>query len=105
MAESSILKKIMPALAVVIWVIFLVDVGLGYYVNHSFQKGPRVETGDIVCNSDERGNCSEKTVEDLSQVGNPNWVKLVKKNWEGAFLVLLVVGVVISSIAWKTEES
>src|SRR3990167_9885283 len=89
--------RLRKALIIIIWTAFLLATFLLYYSNHYFPKGPMINTGDVVCQNDGRGPCSEKFIEDTSNLNVPEWVKFFKQS-EGMLLWmgLLFAGIVIS---------
>ncbi len=93
---ESISKKLRKILSVTIWTAALIITFLLYYSNHYFPRGPMIDTGDVLCQNDDRGPCSEKFIEDTSNLNVPTWVKFFKGS-EGELLWfgLLFAGIVI----------
>lgn len=98
-------KKLRTTLAIVIWVAFFAVSGLLYYANHYFPHGPKYDTGDVVCQNDDRGPCAEKYVEDLHELNIPEWGKFFKSSGgELSWMALLFAGIVVSAKSTKEED-
>jgi|GEM_PF-2135432 len=87
------LKKI---LAATIWIIFLIYLFLGYYANHYFQHGEMYETGDIVCQYDDR-QCALGYKENLAGLDVPKWVKIIRTYGFAPLLILGIVGIALNA--------
>lgn len=95
--SESMNEKLKKVLVIVVWTAFLIVSFLFYYSNHNFPRGPMINTGDVVCQNDDRGPCGEKFIEDTRNLNIPEWAKFFKRS-EGALLWmgLLFAGIVIS---------
>ncbi len=89
--------KLRKVLVIVVWTAFSIVSFLLYYSNHNFPRGPMIDTGDVVCQNDDRGPCGEKFIEDTRNLNIPEWAKFFKHS-EGTLLWmgLLFAGIVIS---------
>lgn len=99
-------NEIRKVLAVQIWAMFALASFLLYYSNNQFPRGPMIDTGDVVCENDDRGPCHEKYIENTSNLNVPDWVKFFKGS-EGSLLWmgLLLAGIVASKTGSKNEEN
>lgn len=85
----SLLSKAIAKLASIAMAATLVGaLALAFYVNHYMPHGATHATGDIACQSDDRGPCGEERKEDLSQLDIPEWAKFVREYFVGALLLL-----------------
>lgn len=55
--------------------------------------GPMIDTGDIVCQNDDRGPCGEKYIEDTRGLDIPNWAKVLRESG-----VMLLFGLAFAGI-------
>lgn len=96
-------EKLRKVLMVIIWAAFLTATLLLYLANHNFPRGPMIDTGDVVCQNDDRGPCSEKFIEDTRFLNIPEWAKFFKRSeGELLWLGLLFAGIVVSK---KKDEA
>lgn len=81
---------------------FIVATVLFYSANHYYPQGPKIATGDYVCEHDDRGKCVPAYIEDLRGMNLPYWVILFKRS-EGTLLwiVLLIAASFVSNIKIK----
>ena len=95
--SESMNERLRKVLAIATWTAFLITTFLFYYSNHNFPRGPMIDTGDVVCQNDDRGPCGEKFIEDTRNLNIPEWAKFFKRS-EGSLLWmgLLFAGIVIS---------
>lgn len=52
---------------------------LNIYVNKTMPRGEIFYTGDVVCDYDGRGQCTEDTYEEMRGLDNPIWAKIIRK--------------------------
>jgi len=83
-------KETYNKLGIIVWLILAITIGLTIYVNYSMPHGPSYPTGEIVCQNDDRGPCSEEYVEDMSNLNIPEWAKFLRK-----YFLLVVIGEII----------
>lgn len=97
-------RKVVTLLTILVWIGFLVVAGLMYYANHYAPKGPLVSTGDVACEYENRGSCSEEFIEDTRNLNIPGWVVFFKKS-EGYLLLmgLAFLGVVLPGLREKSD--
>lgn len=60
-----------------------------------------IDTGDVVCQNDDRGPCAEKFIEDTSNLNIPEWAKFFKQS-EG---MLLWMGLIFAGIVISTKKN
>lgn len=92
--------KLKKALTIIVWSSFLIYFGLGYYANHYFPHGEMYETGDIVCQYDDR-QCGLEYKEDMRELDVPEWVKKIREYGFAPLMILGIVGIVVGA---KKEE-
>jgi len=71
-------KKILKVISICLWICFVAFTFLFYYSNHHYERGPMFDTGDVVCQYDDRGPCAEQYIEDPRYLDIPWWAKLFK---------------------------
>ena len=86
-------ERLRLGISITIWSTFVIVFGLGYYVNHYMPHGPMIDTGDIVCQNDDRGPCGEKYIEDTRGLDIPNWAKVLRESG-----VMLLFGLAFAGI-------
>lgn len=81
-----------------IWALFIVLCASMFYVNHYLPHGPMIDTGDVVCQNDDRGPCGEKYIEDTRRLNIPDWAKFFRTS-EAELLIyaLAFAGIIASS--------
>jgi energy-coupling factor transporter transmembrane protein EcfT len=95
-SKLPIPKKVLKIVSICLWICFAVFSFLFYYSNHHYEKGPMFDTGDVVCQFDDRGPCAEQYIEDPRYLNIPWWAKLFKTSagellWIGTFLAAGIV--------------
>lgn len=96
-------KKLWLFLVVLVWVAFVCDISLFYYVNHYFPHGSFYPTGEYI--EEGVGKGKEIYEEDLRGLNMPDWAMFFKKYGEILFIVLGVGGVIISSQKPRNKET
>ncbi len=97
MKKFHLNENIWRIIATTVWLSFLGVTVLLYYVHHYLPEGPKIPTGDIVCQNDGRGPCGESYVEEVRDLDIPGWAKFFKKSQgELLWMALLFVGIVVS---------
>jgi hypothetical protein len=99
-------RKLARAVSIGVWALFLTFCGTAYYVNYHMPHGPFYDTGDVVCENDDRGPCREQYKEDTRAVPIPQWAKLLRDNFNLLFMGLLLAAILFSAEASvdKTEH-
>lgn len=91
--------KFRKIFAVAIWSAFLVVMSLTFYVNHYLPHGPSYSTGEIVCQNDDRGPCSEEYKEDMRVLDIPDWAKFLREYSVGVATALAIAGICLGKQA------
>lgn len=86
-------KKMYGNLSRMVWLIFVVIMGLTIYVNYSLPHGSSYATGEIVCQNDGRGPCGEQYKEDMRGLDIPEWAKFLRGH-----VTLFLIGLPL--LAW-----
>ena len=97
---KSIPRKIINIMSIIIWISVFMIIGLMFYINYSLPHGPSYPTGEIVCQNDDRGPCTEQYKEDMRGLDIPSWAKFIRSS-EGW---LLWMGLVFVGIALKSKK-
>ncbi len=99
-------KKILRIISICLWICFTVFSFLFYYSNHHYEKGPMFDTGDVVCQYDDRGPCAEEYIEDPRYLNIPWWAKLFKTSaGELLWLATIFAAGMASSVSKENIES
>ncbi len=98
--KKPISEKLRLALAIIIWMIFIITTGLSIYVNYYLPHGPSYPTGNVVCQSDYGGPCGDEYKEDLQGLNIPDWAKFFR----GSESTLLWMGLLIAGIAISSDN-
>jgi hypothetical protein len=74
----AIFKNKRRLVEVAVWTAFLLLFSATAYVNWFLPHGPLYDTGDVVCQNDDRGPCTEQYKEDTRQLNIPKWAKFLR---------------------------
>lgn len=94
---SDYINTYRKKICVTIWIICAVWISAGFYTNHYFPHGPLIDTGDVVCQNDDRGPCGESYIEDTRKLAVPDWVKFFRTSEAELLLFGLVFAGIIAS--------
>jgi hypothetical protein len=61
------------------------------------------DTGDVVCENDDRGPCAEQYKEDTRALPIPEWAKFLRDNFDLIFISLLLAAVIFTANASVDE--
>ena len=93
LATKKLPEKVRLGISITIWSAFVIIFGLGYYVNHYMPHGPMIDTGDVVCQNDDRGPCGEKYIEDTRDLNIPSWAKFLRESGTISLFGLAFAGI------------
>ncbi len=102
--NSNRSQKFWKTFSSVLGIVIIIGAGLVVYVNYHLPHGPMIDTGDVVCQNDERGPCNEKLIEDTRNLNIPIWAKQVRKNWEGFGIVLGITEMIALGLKKDRED-
>lgn len=104
-AKKSWSSRFRKNMSITIWSLVLLVSGLTVYVNYALPHGKSYPTGDYVCQNDDRGPCKEKYIEDLRDVPIAGWAKYWRREWEGYWMLLLFIGIIVSTGKQETDSA
>jgi energy-coupling factor transporter transmembrane protein EcfT len=93
--SEFITGKLRKVTSGVIWGSFTIFFCLGFYVNYQLPHGPKYPTGEVVCQNDERGPCTEEYKEDMGNLNIPEWAKFIRSS-SG---MIVIIGLLFAGIA------
>ena len=92
-------QGILHLVSIVVWILFTINLVVGFYVTWYLPHGPLFDTGQTVCENYDMGPCDNLYKEDMSGLHIPTWAKFMRQNEILFFLVLGGLGVYLSTKA------
>lgn len=79
-----------------IWIVAASVLVATYYVNHYMPHGESYSTGEIICQNDGRGPCTDAYKEDVTSLNIPEWAKFLRSNGTALLIALVFAGIILA---------